>query len=120
MEPANIPGSGQAAVATLNVYRPSQYADMLRKYRVEIDGIYVGKIRPGEMLEFEIPAGRAEVLARIDWCSSKGLELDLTEGSTCTVEVGSSLNGWRVLLVLLYITLWTSDYLYARIAPEPV
>jgi hypothetical protein len=107
-------------MAVLRFYRPTQFADFLRCYRLFVDEVCVGQIVTGGELDVEVPAGRHEVRARIDWCSSNRLLLDIGQGDKCNLEVGSSLGGWRLLLALLYITLWTSDYLYLRAAERDV
>lgn len=101
-------------MATLRVQRPSQYADWLRKYRIFVDGSPVGDISAGSDSTFEVSQGRREVLARIDWCSSNSVNVEIEDAHECTLEVGSNLNGWRLLLGFLYITFWRSDYLYLR------
>ena len=61
----------------LLVKRPSQYADMVRRYRLYIDGRRVGTIKRSEELAFELPAGEHEIVARIDWCRSNFLSVTM-------------------------------------------
>ena len=55
-------------------------------------------------------------MAKIDWCSSNMLQVEVKEGAIYELEVGSNLTGWRILLVMIYITVLCSDYLYLRLA----
>lgn len=98
----------------LRFQRPTQLADSLRAYRLFIDGVFVGEINTGSEVEFEVSAGLHEVIARIDWCSSNRLEVDIPERSVRSLEVGSNLGGWRLIFGLLYVLFLPSHYLYLR------
>lgn len=106
-------------MAVLRFSRPRQFADRFRRYRLLVNGVGVGDIAAGGAVEVDVPAGSHEVRARIDWCSSRRLVIDVADGGECRLEVGSSLRGWRqFLLARLYLTVWAADYLYVRVA-EP-
>jgi hypothetical protein len=101
-------------VGTLCFQRPTQYADWFRSYQLFVDGHPVGKIGAGSNFEIKVPAGRHEIVAKIDWCKSNFLHLEVQDGAIWHLEVGSNVTGWRLLLALLYITIMTTEYLYLR------
>ena len=102
----------------LLVKRPSQYADMLRRYRLYIDGRRVGTIKRSEELAFELPAGEHEIVARIDWCRSNFLSVTIREGATTEIEVGATARGARMLGAWYYITFGRAEYLYLKMSPR--
>ena len=91
------------------------YPDRIRQYQLIIDGVQMGEISAGSAVEIPATAGRHEVVARIDWCSSNTLPIEVKDGATCELEVGSNLGGWRIILAMVYITVLPSEYLYLRL-----
>ena len=59
--------------------------DVLRTYKVVIDGSTVGDIRRGETKTFDVPPGQHEIHLEIDWAKSRNLELDLSAGDAATL-----------------------------------
>ena len=99
---------------TLVITRPRQIADMMRRYRIILDGHEVGAIRRGEELRLDVPAGEHDVVARIDWTSSSPLRVRVDGGRETEIEVGSNVSGWRLLAASYFITFGASQYLYLR------
>lgn len=102
------------AAGYLHIHRPKQYADRIRRYQLFVDGIREAEIDAGSEVSIEVAPGRHELRARIDWGLSNVLVMEVGEGERRYVEVGANAAGWRVLLALLYITIWRSRYLYLR------
>ncbi|MEZ5796866.1 MAG: hypothetical protein R3D63_04860 [Paracoccaceae bacterium] len=61
--------------------------DLLRGYRILVDGVAVGKLRRGGSLTVEHAPGRALIEARIDWCSAQPLAVPVVAGQEAVVEV---------------------------------
>ena len=55
-----------------------------------------------------------EIYAKIDWCKTKPLKINTKENETTTLELGSNVSGWKLLLGIYYVTFNTSEYLYLR------
>ena len=85
----------------IKLKRASCFPDRLRAYKVILDGKMIGKIKNGEELEFNSPAGKHQLCLKIDWCSSNTIDFEM-QGSQVEFECGSSLTGGKVLLALLY------------------
>lgn len=97
-------------MATLTVSRRHYYPDRLRAYKILIDGEVAGRIRAGQSIEIDVPEGPHVLQAKIDWCSSKPLTVDVAQtGSAVIVRTG--MPGWRIVLALFYITVLTRKYL---------
>ncbi len=81
---------------TLQLTRDSGFADLLRAYKVLIDGEDVGVIRNGQCREFEVSAGSHALEVRIDWCTT-GEQQFTAHDSPEVFRVFSKLRGWRFL-----------------------
>jgi hypothetical protein len=98
--------------------------DVLRTYKVVIDGNTIGDIRRGETKTFDVPPGRHEIHLEIDWAKSRNLELNLSSGDvaslTCRARPPSG--GLAVLASKDYIKLelvdgsWLGEF---RTEPPP-
>ncbi len=97
-------------MATLVVRRDKGYADRIRKYRILVDGVEIGKLGEEESIRKEISEGPHVVEAKIDWCGSQPLELNAQPGEEAVI-VRSALRGWRVMLGLLYVFFLRRHYL---------
>jgi hypothetical protein len=57
------------------IIRPSQFADRVRAYKLEIDGKPAGVIKAGQEITLNIPENAQQLLAKIDWCTSNKFDL---------------------------------------------
>ena len=81
--------------STIRIVRPKAYTDMIRSYRIFLNGQEVGSIADGGVLEFEAPAGRYTLVGKIDWARSAPFEITTRAGETMEVEIA---NRWGALL----------------------
>ena len=89
----------------LDIYRPFQEVNKFRDYEIYVDGELEAELSEGEKVEIEVSPGKHTVLAQIDWCKSRELELDLEAGAKEELICGSRLEGWKVWLFLFYLFL---------------
>jgi len=94
----------------LTVTRDKGWADRLRKYRILLDGLEIGWIGEGDMIEQQIAAGSHVIEARIDWCGSRPFRFE-AQSDDIGVVVRSALRGWRLFFFLFYIIFNTRGYL---------
>jgi hypothetical protein len=87
-------------MAIIKIQRTSDYINLMRDYRLFIDGQKIGSIGNAQIKDFEIPAGRHSVIAKIDWCSSPELSFEINEHDSKTLLVGT-LKIWRWIIPLL-------------------
>ncbi len=76
-------------MANLKIQRTDEYFNLIRDYKIYVDGKPVCVINNGKTKEIGIAAGRHTVTAKIDWCSSPDIVLDLPENETIELNVGS-------------------------------
>jgi len=96
----------------IKVFRPKQYSDKLRRYKLLINGNVVAELKAGHQIEITIPEGSSILSAKVDWCSSN--ELSISEISpNDTVEVKNSFSHklWIPFIPIYYITFGRKKYL---------
>jgi hypothetical protein len=74
--------------------------NLMRDYRLFIDGQKIGSIGNAQTKDFEIPPGRHSVIAKIDWCSSPELSIEINDHDSKTLLVGA-LKIWRWIIPLI-------------------
>jgi hypothetical protein len=73
----------------IKVKRKSEYANLIRDYKILLDGKPIGTIADGETKEFNIEDGKHTLRATIDWCSSQDIVVYSDQGKTLNITVGS-------------------------------
>lgn len=73
----------------ITVTRSSQVADKTRSYKVLLDGAQIGDIRDGEAKQFPVPPGEHTLQMKVDWCTSKPLDLHVGD-EPLSFECGSN------------------------------
>ena len=63
------------------------------RFKIFIDGVYRGKIKDNETVEFEVENGSHTVCAKADWRGSKTLSVRVKD-SVVELEVGYAKQGW--------------------------
>ena len=97
----------------IRITRSSAFRDVAYSYRIFIDGVECGEILRGETKEFAVDNGHHIVCAKIDWCRSNELSVDVND-SIVELEVGSSLEGWGFLLMEYYLSFGKNKYLWLK------
>lgn len=107
------------ATAHVTLHRlPRPRGDLLRTYRVLIDGSDVGGIRRKEVKTFDIAPGRHQVRLKLDWCSSREITIELEPGAeakqACRARPADL--GWSALRSSDYVHL---DVVDAVVVADP-
>ncbi|MEB3343631.1 hypothetical protein [Okeania sp.] len=97
----------------LKLKRDSGSVDLLRAYKVVLDGNIIGYIKNGEEREFDIAEGNHDLFLKIDWCRSNVLSFK-DNANTVNFECGSSCRGWKAFLVIIYIIFLPNKYLWLK------
>jgi hypothetical protein len=96
--------SAEHMTASIHIDRPAGgYANRLRQFKIVIDGEAVGGLSPGEARTFDVPAGSHTVCAKIDWCRSRKLTLELSERDKAHLVCGNP--PLASVLAIVWITL---------------
>lgn len=108
--------------AVIEISRPRSVANLLRSYRVLIDGRKVDKLAAGETKRYAVAAGDHQVSITLDLYKSKPLPIDVQAGETLMLECGdkgptniADAFSMRNLSDSLSTLLSPADYLYVRI-----
>jgi len=90
----------------IRVERNSEWNNKARAIGIYIDREKVGTINDGETQEYEVENGKHEIFAKIDWCRSQKIELNIAENETKTIKLsGFKYSKW-ILPALLGIMLF--------------
>ena len=95
----------------VRIVRRSQFADLLRKYEIFVNGKRVGSIARDSILDIKVPRGPAAIEARIDWGRSRPLVIEAMPDRRTEIEVS---NHWGALMALWAITFGFRTYLTLR------
>lgn len=95
---------------TLTVKRDWGWADKIRGYKILVDGQPVGVLKQGETIVCPIGRGPHTVEARIDWCGSPRLSIEVGDDD-CSVLVRSNLRGIRLMIAMWYVVIQRKRYL---------
>ena len=80
-------------MATIRLKRTSEYNNRTKDFKIFIDGQQVGTIANGETKNFPSTVGKHIVTAKIDWCRSPDISIDVEENQTGNLKVGGFKNG---------------------------
>jgi hypothetical protein len=72
--------------------RTTQWVDILRSYRVYIDGQNVGTVRDGATAEFFVEPGLHEVFLRMDWAGSPLVRVQCAPGGVARLTCRGHVN----------------------------
>lgn len=97
--------------SVIQVSRNTSYADRLGVYRILVDGVERARLKAGATVEIPVNAGNHTISARIDWCGSPDVNVTASPHKLTTLHVARNLQGKRIFLVILYITLFRDQYL---------
>ena len=92
-------------MATIKIKRKSHLMNMARNYKIFIDGEFVGKISNGATAEFPVTAGKHTVTAKIDWCSSPTVSVEVGTDETKRLTVGGFKYNWLIFLWIAGVVL---------------
>ncbi|ATD01215.1 hypothetical protein [Pseudoalteromonas spongiae] len=70
----------------IEVFRPKQFQDMARDYKLFADGKQVAVIKRGKTQTVSLPANTQVIQAKIDWCSSAEVKVSELSGTKITVK----------------------------------
>ena len=98
----------------LRINRKSEFFYKLRNYDIHIDGVKCGKVKNGEIKDFEVTEGKHTVRARVDWAGSEEVTLDFKEGDIKSLEVGGLkyANEFVYVGIILFVSHFVVSYLY--------
>ncbi|MBM7624246.1 hypothetical protein [Sporohalobacter salinus] len=89
--------------AKIKLIRTSQSVNSGRKAEIYIDDKLKTKISNGSEKIIKVSSGKHTVLAKIDWCKSQKITLNLEPGEKKKLICGSKLVGWKKWLALFYL-----------------
>jgi len=91
-------------MSSIVIRRKEEFANRTRNIDVYIDGARAGSIANGETVKFQLKPGTHKVEAKIDWCGSRELALDVSENETKDLELSGFKSAiWFINIALLFL-----------------
>lgn len=100
--------------SVLSMRRTVNWADLLRAYRIVVDGQEVARVSAGMSVDIPVTSGTHSIVVKIDWCSSPTLNFDIDSGQRVQFECGSNFPGLRVFLACFYGIFLRDQYLVLK------
>lgn len=97
----------------IKIKRDSGYADVVRGYKVMLDGKAVARVYDGQTISVDVPPGKHQLYIKLDLWRSNILEFEAGSGEIL-FECGNHLRGWRVFLSLFYGAFCPRSYIWLR------
>jgi hypothetical protein len=94
----------------IQIFRPKQFVDMARDYKLFADDVEVATIKRGIAQTFEIPDSTKNIQAKIDWCSSQPFPVASISDKGIIIKNTFGSNK-LFLLTIYYITVGKNRYL---------
>ena len=96
----------------IQVFRPKQFGDMTRDYKLFADDVEIATLKRGDVQTITISKDTMTLQARIDWCTSRKFEISTLTQNKLTVKNSFSSNFiTAIFLPLYYITVGKNKYL---------
>ena len=76
-------------MSKLIINRSNEIYYLTREYRIYLDGQKIETLSSGESKELDIPEGIHNLCAKIDWCGSQNLSINIINGETKTVLISA-------------------------------
>lgn len=96
----------------LIIHRPSCFIDRYRSFIIILDNQNVGKVKNADTFALPIEPGKHTLYLRIDWCRSAVIEFSVEGSEEIKFTCGPARVGWKILLSLLYATIWWNKYIW--------
>lgn len=91
-------------MAKLNIQRTNEYNNRMREYQIYIDNVFVGSIGNGSTKDFEITEGKHTIEAKIDWCGSPKVIVEINDDETKYLKVGGFKYGkWLMPITMILV-----------------
>lgn len=99
----------------IQVFRPKQFIDMARDYKLLADGEEIAIIKRGETQLVSIPYSAKTIQAKIDWCTSQTFPVDSITSKGIVIKNSFASNRRNIFKMIFlptyYITFGKGKYL---------
>ncbi|SDR90356.1 hypothetical protein [Gramella sp. MAR_2010_147] len=87
----------------LIIRRNSEWANRMRSFELFLNGVKFSEIKDKQVLSFEIPEGKYQLTAKIDWCGSEPLNIEIAKDEIKRIEINGFIFS-KYLLPLAIVT----------------
>lgn len=102
-------------MAFVRIERGLEWIDAFRKYIINVDCKEIAKLKLDKILELPVTIGKHEMFCKIDWCRSNKITFVMeTDDQVRRFRVRPAINGWKFILMPVYLTFLSHKYLELR------
>jgi len=103
----------------LVVRRSSEWMNRARSFKIMVDGQQAGTVKNGQSEDIAIASGMHKLFCKVDWCSSREVEIQAKPGETTYLFVKSGMKYYWYFMIPLLIVLVLNFYLTFKHSPKP-
>lgn len=113
-------------MAKIIIKRSNEYVNKMRAIKILVDGEEIGSVADGEIKEFTTPEGEHKIEAKIDWCGSPEMLINLKTNDTKILELSclkysKQLFGFISAIILLHFVLsFAFNFYYTSVVLVPL
>lgn len=97
------------------ISRPKQFADLIRDYKILVDGQEVAVIGAGKKIQLQLPENASTLVAKIDWCGSNEISVsELVHDVELEVKNSFAHLIWFPFVPMYYIVFARHKYLQLK------
>ena len=94
-------------MTTIQITRPNEWTNRLRKYKIYLDDNHAGTISNNTTLDLYVPAGKHILIAKMGWYGSQEIEIDIKEDEIKYAKVSCSvITKWLPLIMVPFFILF--------------
>ena len=97
----------------IKIKRESRLINMAATYKVFLNGNFIGGIKNGKEIDFDIPEGNHEIFLKTGWCRSNKVSFK-ANGRNVSFETGCNVKGWKLLISNIYAIFYRNNYLWLK------
>ena len=90
-------------MATLKITRRREFINLVRNFRIYLNGQKLGTISSGETVEYDIPDGTHDLCSKIDWCGSQNFQITLKDTETKCLTISGAKYGNLFMIITLLL-----------------
>jgi hypothetical protein len=90
-------------MTSIRIERPISFFNMLRSYGIYVDGKKIGTIDNGETKIFQIEPGEHTIYAKIDWCYSPHVKINIEENDIQFLQLSTFKYAGVSLLIFIAV-----------------
>jgi hypothetical protein len=101
-------------MSTLKIESKKELMNILRSYKIYVDGKSVGRVQNGKIQYLELESGNHNVYVKMDWFKSNKIDIEINDSKDSSIEIkGSDLYlGITIFYAIIFLFLITTRLIF--------